>query len=294
MEMSYIMFCSNCGKEISISAKYCWNCGIKIDEIKPNKTNSSITHDPLNPILNSPEDITDELIQRIINNSLESLTLNYQFTSTPIFENNSDDDSRWKKQQIITNPFTRANEITPLRRIEFEVVFTENVTSLSAMFYGFKKLEYVNIKSVSHITDMSWMFYNATVFNQNISNWDTSMVTDMSFLFYGAVAFNQPIGNWDTSKVTNMNSMFCYADSFNQPIGRWNTSEVTDMSFMFSSAVMFNQPIGKWNTSKVTNMSSMFNSAHSFNQPIGNWDTSNVTNMRIMFLGARSFNLNSL
>lgn len=111
-------------------------------------TNSAITQKHLNPILNSPEDITDDLIQRIINNSLESLTLNYQFTSTPIFENDSNDDSRWKQQQMITNPFTRANEIMPLRRIEFEVVFTENVTSLSAMFYGFKKLEYVNIKSV--------------------------------------------------------------------------------------------------------------------------------------------------
>ena len=33
-----------------------------------------------NPVLNSPDDITDELIQRIIDNDLDSLTINYEFT----------------------------------------------------------------------------------------------------------------------------------------------------------------------------------------------------------------------
>ena len=32
-----------------------------------------------NPVLNSPDDITEELIQRIINNDLDSLTINYEF-----------------------------------------------------------------------------------------------------------------------------------------------------------------------------------------------------------------------
>ena len=33
-----------------------------------------------NPVLNSPDDITDELIQQIIDNNLDSLTINYEFT----------------------------------------------------------------------------------------------------------------------------------------------------------------------------------------------------------------------
>lgn len=32
-----------------------------------------------NPVLNSLDDITEELIQRIINNDLDSLTINYEF-----------------------------------------------------------------------------------------------------------------------------------------------------------------------------------------------------------------------
>jgi surface protein len=53
---------------------------------------------------------------------------------------------------------------------------------------------------------MSWMFYNAKAFNQDISKWDVSNVKDMSFMFYDAESFNEDISNWDVSNVTNMGS----------------------------------------------------------------------------------------
>ena len=184
-----------------------------------------------NPVLNSPDDITDELIRQIINNDLDSLTINYEFTKHKIKEMNWKDDN---EELIRINPFRRANNITPIKRLEFEIRLGKNVHSLARAFIEFEELEYVNIQDTSHVTDMSCMFC-------------------------GASSFNQPIGNWNTSKVTNMHSMFEEAESFNQPIGSWDTSKVTDMACMFYGASSFNQPIGNWNTSKVTSVPS-----HSF------------------------------
>ena len=298
------MYCSKCGKEIADGSVYCNHCGANI--IKASNSNKRLvaigavtallaavafgaikTYRATNPVLNSSADITDELINKIITNSIDSITFNYGFTVCQGKYEKSDD---WKNEQNRINPFWRANSIQPIKRIEFEVILTEKSSSLACAFYGFKKLEFVNLKDTSGVTNMNGMFLGAASFNQPVGNWDTSMVTDMSDMFLGATSFNQPIGNWDTSRVTNMSSMFWEATSFNQPVGSWNTSKVTNMSGMFFRAESFNQPIGSWNTSNVTDMRIMFNNATSFNQPIGNWDTSMVTNMRGMFWGAESFN----
>jgi surface protein len=195
------------------------------------------------PILNSPNDITDELIQRIINNDLDSLTINYEFTrSLKICPNCFESDDEWLDAQIRTNPFWRANSVTPLKRIEFEVKLGPDVHSLACAFYEFENLEYVNIKDTSNVADMHKMFYKAKSFNQPIGNWDTSRVTGMSGMFWGATSFNQPIGNWDTSRVINMSWIFEEAKSFNQPIGNWDTSKVTNMGLMFSGAESYSYP----------------------------------------------------
>jgi len=63
-----------------------------------------------NPILNSPDDITDNLIERILNNDLDSLTINYDFTRCAREDEEKDE---WYKEQLTTNPFLRANTRSP-------------------------------------------------------------------------------------------------------------------------------------------------------------------------------------
>lgn len=135
------------------------------------------------------------------------------------------------------------------------------------------------------VSNMTYMFYNARSFNQNIGNWDLSNVTTTHAMFYGGISFNQDIGAWDTAKITNMSYMFYNTPQFNNgssaSIQNWNTSAVTNMSGMFWASA-FNQPIDTttdieqvkhWDVSKVNNFSWMFRSTN-FNQPLNNWDTS--------------------
>ena len=123
----------------------------------------------------------------------------------------------------------------------------------------------------SNLTNISWMFYDATSFNQDISMWNVSNVTRMDGMFRTATAFNQDISMWNVSNVTRMNKMFYNATSFNQPLNSWNVSNVTNMDNMFNEATAFNQDISMWNVSNVTNMDGMFYDATAFNQDLSKW-----------------------
>lgn len=72
----------------------------------------------------------------------------------------------------------------------------ENLTSLPT-----------NAPNLSQITDLSWMFTGASLFNQSISHWDVSKVTNMSNMFLSASAFNQDLGAWNLTSVVNMQRM---------------------------------------------------------------------------------------
>jgi len=130
----------------------------------------------------------------------------------------------------------------------------------------------IDLWDVSRVTDMSKLFINKSVFNDDISKWDVSNVTDMSGMFSWALSFNQPLNNWNVSNVTNMEGMFGVAESFNQPLNNWDVSNVTNMSGMFWGAESFNQPLNNWDVSNVTNMSGMFWSPTSFNQDLSSWN----------------------
>jgi len=115
--------------------------------------------------------------------------------------------------------------------------------------YRFKPNDGIYTLPGEPITDMSYMFYSSTSFNDpDISNWDVSSVTNMNSMFNNAQIFNQPLSNWDVSSVTNMSNMF-YNTDFNQDISGWCVTNITSEPFWFSAgAPLFNAYKPVWGT----------------------------------------------
>ena len=224
-------------------------------------------HDEKNPVLNSPDDISQELIDKIILNRLKSITINYPFTECEDYT----DRFMFMQPEYPAplfpekNPFRIADSQSGLVRIEFKVLFGPEVTTLDCAFSDFEHLDSADISVGPNIRSMAYMFANTPKFNSPVNHWDTSSVVSMRGLFYNVHFFNQPVYRWDTSHVSSMKRMFMNAKSFNQSVYRWNIYSVSDMREMFKNASSFNQSVYSWNIgSKITK--NMFDAATSYRE----------------------------
>jgi surface protein len=52
------------------------------------------------------------------------------------------------------------------------------------------------------------MFFQATNFDSDLSEWNTSKVTYINYMFCNAENFNSNLHKWDLSKVNYMNDIF--------------------------------------------------------------------------------------
>jgi surface protein len=114
------------------------------------------------------------------------------------------------------------------------------------------------------------------------NSWDTTGVVNAGGMFDGATLFNQDISNWNTSSFFNLSTGFKNT-SFNQDIGNWDTSTFNSLFGSFQNTP-FNQDIGNWDVSNVTNFSQTLRSTP-FDQDISGWDITSATNFTNFMLG---------
>ena len=118
--------------------------------------------------------------------------------------------------------------------------------------------------------------------NYNLNCIDTSKITDMSYLFKNITLPNNEqiyFDKWNVSNVKDMSYMFYNCYYINPDLSSWNVSNVEYMQHMFSYCKSFNGDLSKWNVSNVENMYNMFNECTNFDCDLSNWDVSNVETM---------------
>ncbi len=128
-----------------------------------------------------------------------------------------------------------------------------------------------DIPNLTSVSNMRQMFNGCTslVFNDSISNWNTSFITDMGTMFRDT-PFNQDISNWNVGNVTDMGYMFDES-AFNQDISSWDVSNVTNMEKMFADTTAFNQDLSSWEVTLVTGCNNFSDGADSWTLPKPNF-----------------------
>jgi surface protein len=183
-----------------------------------------------------------------------------------------------------------------------DIQITQNGETSSYIEPNYNKIrDFVFNKTINKNTDSEaydyvLQFYHKYNYDNNkygnISLWDTSNITNMSKLFKNKQVFNDDIRLWDVSRVNTMDRMFYGCHTFNQPLVKWDVSNVKNMESMFYGCHTFNQPLAKWDVSNVKNMKAMFYGCHTFNQPLAKWDVSNVKNMKELFYNCYNLTCN--
>jgi surface protein len=118
---------------------------------------------------------------------------------------------------------------------------TISATDVSSCFKSCAEI--VNIGTgwdVSSIQNFASMFEGAAKFNgSDVVNWNMGAATNISKMFYYASVFNQDIGSWDVDDVTNMLRLFNQAPNFNQDISSWDISNVTNINHFLNANTAF-------------------------------------------------------
>ena len=211
------------------------------------------------------------------------------------------------------------SSLTYLKTITgLEYLNTANVTDMSYMFLGCKKLTSLDVTkfNTAKVTNMSNMFANCSKLTSlDVTKFNTEKVTGMYYMFYGCSKLTSlDVTHFNTANVTNMSNMFWGCSSLTSlDVTHFNTANVTDMRYMFYACssltsldvTKFNTEkvrdmsymfyncskltslnVTKFNTEKVTDMSNMFHNCSKLTSlDVTNFNTENVTNMSFMFSG---------
>ena len=123
-------------------------------------------------------------------------------------------------RKIIIDRYNKLGPGTEQDPIDFNDVDVSNLNSFCynrvTGIFDRMLFKYIDISEwdVSNVTNMSCMFFGCKKLESvgDISSWDVSNVTDMSFMFYDCKELESvgDISDWNVSNVRNKDIMFLY------------------------------------------------------------------------------------
>ena len=176
--------------------------------------------------------------------------------------------------------------------------------------------------NTTSVTDLSFLFYKNSAYNQNLNFFNTSNVSNFESAFEGSI-YNYGLGGWNVLKGTNFKNMFknssftgksihlgwfngnpgadknCSGMFMNSKLDNqnnlkyWNWSGILDTSFMFAFTKNFSLNLTAINVSNVTNFESMFEGSN-YNGRVDYWNPKSAISMRNIFKNAKLFNQNCI
>lgn len=159
---------------------------------------------------------------------------------------------------------------------------TENVTDMSAMFYGCHSLASIDLDhfNTEKVENMGYMFMECKKLETlDVSKFNTANVTNMAGMFsFCKSLFYIRLNNFNTEKVTDMKQMFMYVSTATWlDLTNFKTNEVTDMSDMFCGCSNLNKiKLGDFNTTKVKDFFEMFKGCHNLKEIFCNTSWANI------------------
>lgn len=176
---------------------------------------------------------------------------------------------------------------------------TSNVTNMSYLFAApvtnsFKNYSDfpMNLKTIkfgsnfvtSKVTDISYiLYYNTSLTELDIDDWDVSNVTSMYSSFFNCcnlTTFGEnALANWNTGKVTNMEHAFRWLKKLTAlNLEHWDVSNVKTFSYCFCNLAWTDVlDLEAWDISKCEDLSMMFHSCKTLTTlKVNTWDVRNV------------------
>ena len=94
---------------------------------------------------------------------------------------------------------------------------------------------------MSKVTQMQYMFQNASAFNADLSQWNTSSAQNMIYMFQNATSFNQNLIEWDVSSTApstgGLEGIFSGASSFGYSLKKWCVTNFSSAPTTFQLVV---------------------------------------------------------